>query len=100
VSIGIAVLLASGLCYAIKMAGYLLPHEWLEHPEISRLAARITVAMLAALVAVQLLGQGRTLTVDERVPAVAVAAVLLWRRAPFVVVVISAAVVAALLRML
>jgi len=100
VSIGIAVLLASGLCYAIKMAGYLLPHEWLEHPEISRLAARITVAMLAALVAIQLLGQGRTLTVDERVPAVAVAAVLLWRRAPFVVVVISAAVVAALLRML
>jgi len=100
VSIGIAVLLASGLCYAIKMAGYLLPHKWLEHPEISRLAARITVAMLAALVAIQLLGQGRTLTVDERVPAVAVAAVLLWRRAPFVVVVISAAVVAALLRML
>jgi hypothetical protein len=37
---------------------------------------------------------------DARVPAVAVAGFLLWRRAPFVVVVVVAAVVAAGLRLI
>ena len=35
---------------------------------------------------------------DARVPALAVAALLVWRRAPFLVVVLAAAATAALLR--
>jgi hypothetical protein len=35
---------------------------------------------------------------DARAPALAVAAVLVWRRAPFLVVVLAAAAAAALLR--
>jgi hypothetical protein len=50
--------------------------------------------------AVQTLASGHRLTVDARVPALAVAAVLVWRRAPFVVVVAAAAATAALLRAL
>jgi hypothetical protein len=94
-----ATLLASGLCFAIKFAGYLLPHEWLEHPRVSRTAALITVALLAALVSVQTLGDGQRITLDARIPALAVAAVLLWRRAPFVVVVLVAGAVAAGIRL-
>jgi hypothetical protein len=57
----------------------------------------LTVALLAALVAVQTLGAGPQIVVDARVPAIIVAA---GRSccAPFLVVVVAAAVVAALLR--
>ncbi|MFN8080391.1 MAG: AzlD domain-containing protein [Kineosporiaceae bacterium] len=95
-----ALLAACGLCYLTKVAGYLAPHHWLERPRVTRTAAMVTVALLSALVAVQTVGSGRALSLDARIPALAVAAVLLWRRAPFVVVVVAAAVVAAGLRAL
>jgi hypothetical protein len=60
----------------------------------------MTVALLFALFAVQAFTSGRALAFDARVAAVAVAAVLLWRRAPFIVVVVAAAGVAAALRAL
>ena len=47
----------------------------------------------------QTLGDGQRLEIDARVPALAVAAVLVWRRAPFLVVVLAAAATAALLRL-
>ena len=49
---------------------------------------------------VQTLDAAGRLTVDARVPALAVAAVLVWRRAPFLVVVLAAAATAAVLRAL
>ena len=93
-----AVLAASGVCFALKLLGYLAPTRWLETERVTRVAALVTVALLAALLAVQTLGSGAGLGVDARVPAVGVAAVLLWRRAPFIVVVVVAAIVAAVLR--
>ncbi len=57
------------------------------------------MALLGALVAVQTLGVGQQIVVDARVPALLVAAGLLTVRAPFLVVVVAAAVVAALLRL-
>ena len=50
------------------------------------------------LFAVQAFTTGAGLALDARLAAVAVAAVLLWRRAPFIVVVLAAAAVAAVLR--
>jgi branched-subunit amino acid transport protein len=94
-----AVLAACAACFALKLAGYLAPPSWLDRARVTRIAGLVTVALLAALVAVQALGAGRQLAPDARLPALAVAAVLLWRRAPFVVVVVAAAVVAALLRL-
>lgn len=87
-------------CYVPKVAGYLLPHTWLERPAVARVAALITVALLSALVAVQTLAEGRGLNLDARVPAIIVAALLLWRGAPFIVVVLAAALVAAGLRLI
>ncbi|MDQ1110793.1 hypothetical protein QE418_000241 [Microbacterium testaceum] len=94
-----AVLLASVICVALKAIGYLLPAHWLDSPRPARVADLLTVALLAALVMVQTLGAGAAVVVDARLPAVGVAALLLWARAPFLVVVAAAAVTAALLRL-
>jgi hypothetical protein len=95
-----AVLAGCAACYLFKILGYLAPTHWLETERVRRVAALVTIALLAALLAVQTVGSGRGLTLDARVPAVGVAAVLLWRRAPFIVVVVAAATVAAALRAL
>jgi hypothetical protein len=97
--IGWGAVLAAGLaCFAIKLGGHVAPRSWLERPEVVRLAGLVTAGLLAALVAVQAAAAGRELVADARLPALAVAAVLLWRRAPFIVVVAAAATTAAALR--
>jgi hypothetical protein len=92
------IILASIACLAIKMAGYLVPPSLLAKPVAARTADLLTVALLAALIAVQTLGQGASIVVDARVPAVIVAAVLFALRVPFIVVVVVAALVAAGIR--
>ena len=94
------VILASVICMALKVAGYLIPPRAFEHPTVARIANLMTVALLAALIAVQTLGAGQSIQVDARLPAVLVAAGLYALRVPFVVVVIAAAAVAALIRAL
>ncbi|MBN9224724.1 MAG: branched-chain amino acid transporter AzlD [Microbacterium sp. SCN 70-27] len=94
-----AVLLASVICLALKAVGYIIPAAWFEGPAPTRVIDLLTVALLGALVAVQTLGEGQHIVVDARVPAVLVAAGLLLLRAPFLVVVLAAALVAALLRL-
>lgn len=94
-----AVLVASIICVALKTLGYLVPPRWLERPRPARIAELLTVALLSALVAVQTLGAGQAIVLDARIPAVLVAAGLLMLRAPFLAVVIAAALVAALLRL-
>ncbi|WP_062522532.1 AzlD domain-containing protein [Demequina silvatica] len=96
----VAIVAAGVLSWATKHAGHSVPESWLENPRVHRIAAFVTVALLSALVAVQTFASGRSLVVDARVAALAVAAVLLWRRAPFIVVVVAAAGVAAGLRAL
>lgn len=94
-----AILLAALICLALKAVGYLVPPKVLEAPCPARISDLLTVALLAALVAVQSLGDGQAITVDARVPALLVAAGLLWLRQSFLVVVAAAALVAALLRL-
>lgn len=95
-----AVLLAACICVGLKASGYLVPPRLLEAPRPARISDLLTVALLGALVAVQTLGAGQAVAVDARVPAVLVAAGLLWMRQSFLVVVLAAAAVAALLRLL
>lgn len=98
-SVWSAVLLAACICVALKAFGYLIPAHLLEAPRPARISDLLTVALLGALVAVQTLGAGQAVVVDARVPAVLVAAGLLWMRQSFVIVVVAAAAVAALLRL-
>jgi hypothetical protein len=92
------VILASIACFALKAVGYVVPARAFEHPRVARISGLLTVALLSALIVVQTAGVGQALQIDARLPAVGVAAVLYALRVPFVVVVIAAAVVAALLR--
>ena len=95
-----SVLAASLACFGLKLAGHLIPEHWLADPRVARVTSLVTVSLLASLVVVQTIGAGQGLAVDARLPALAVAAVALALRAPFVVVVVLAAATAAGLRAL
>jgi hypothetical protein len=56
-------------------------------------------ALLAALVVVETFGLGRSLVLDARVLGAAFAALAVWKRAPMVVVVLGAAGVTAIARL-
>jgi uncharacterized membrane protein len=87
-------------CYLLKLAGYLVPARVLEHPRTRRLVELLPVALLAALVVVEALADGRRLQFDgPRLAGFAVGALAVWRRAPFLVVVVLAGATAALLRL-
>jgi hypothetical protein len=95
-----AVLVASALAFLTKWAGHLLPEEVLDRPLVRRSAALLPIALLAALTAVQTFWSPAGFTVDARAAGVAAAVVALLLRAPFLVVVLSAAATAAILRAL
>ena len=94
------VLTASAACYLLKLAGLSLPQRWLRDARIQRTVPLIPVALLAALVATQTFSTGRHLVLDVRAASLAVAVIAVLLRAPFLVVVASAAATAALLRLL
>jgi uncharacterized membrane protein len=87
-------------CYVLKLAGYVVPARVLDHPRIRALVTMLPVALLAALVVVQALADGRHIDLDSaRLAGIAVGAVAVSRRAPFLAVVIVAGATAALLRL-
>lgn len=95
------VLLASGLAYLTKLVGYLVPRSLLDRPAVTRLNALLPVALLAALAGTSAFTAGDgTPVLDARAVTVAVAALALWRKVPFLAVVVLAAVVAAAARAL
>ncbi len=97
----VVVLVGCGLAFATKLAGYVVPHTWLEGARMRRITGLLPVALLSSLVVVQTFGgPGGSLAVDARLAGVAVAVVALLLRAPFVVVVLLGAAVAAGLRAL
>lgn len=96
----IGILAASLGCYLEKLLGYALPDSALQDPRTRRTLGLLPVALLAALVAVQTFASGTSLTVDARVAGLAAAVIALVARAPFLVVVIVAAVTAGGLRAL
>lgn len=96
----IGVIAASLGTFVLKWLGYQVPPDVLERPRIARITALLPIALLGALVATQGFTDGQAIVLDARVAGLAVAAVLLALRAPFLVVVIAAALAAAGLRML
>ena len=77
-------LLGAGLaCFLIKWAGFSVPAHWLQNPRMNHIAACMTVALLAALTVMNTWAAGTQLVLDARMAALAVAAVALWLRWPF-----------------
>jgi branched-subunit amino acid transport protein len=93
-----AVVAGSVGCYVLKLAGVSVPQRVLADPRVRRIGALLPVALLSALVATQTFTTGHDLTVDARAAGLAVAAVAVLARAPFLVVVAGAAATTALVR--
>lgn len=67
-------------------------------PTLTRAANLIPAAVVMGVIVQLTVANGRTLELDPRLAGVAVAGLLVWRKAPFLLVVLSAALVTALLR--
>jgi Branched-chain amino acid transport protein (AzlD) len=85
---------------ALKLVGPLTLGGKPLHADAFAVIELLASALLAALVVVETFGHGRSLVIDARVAGVAFAAFALWRRAPMTVVVVGAALVTALVRLL
>jgi hypothetical protein len=92
-----AVAALCGAAYALKLAGVVLAGRARRAGELP--LELVVVPVLAALIVVQTLGGDKAIVVDAPLPAVLVAAFLVWRRAPLLLIVLAAGATAALLRL-
>jgi branched-subunit amino acid transport protein len=97
----IGLILAVVGSYLLKLAGLSLPESVLNQPRVRRVAQFLPVAMLAALVAVQLFDGGGHYAVDWRTLAgVGAGVIALLLRRGLLVVFLVAITVTAVLRLL
>jgi branched chain amino acid efflux pump len=97
----LAVVIAAIGCYVLKLAGVSLPESILNHRTVQRVAQLLPIAMLSALVAVELFDGGGRYALDWRtIAGVAAGVIALLLRQGFLVVFLIAISVTALLRLL
>ena len=92
----IAVIGSSVICYALKYLGTVIPQSWLEKPRFTRVNNLIPIALLTALVAVNVFANKTKLVVDQRIFGIATAIILLAFKRSFLTVVLGSALVSAL----
>ncbi|GGM39748.1 AzlD domain-containing protein [Dactylosporangium sucinum] len=95
----VVILALAGGTYALRLAGPVLRDRLSVSETVKRYLTLAAVALLAALIGTAALLDGTEFVGIARPAGVVVGAVLAWRRAPFVVVVVAAALTAALLRL-
>jgi branched-subunit amino acid transport protein len=96
----LAIIIAAVGCYLLKLAGVSLPESVLNHAKVQRVAQFLPIAMLSALVAVELFDRGGRYSLDWRTLAgVAAGVIALLLRRGFLVVFLVAIGVTALLRL-
>ena len=91
----IATIGTSVIAFILKFTGHSRPQHWLDNPRLQRVNALIPIALLSALVAVQTFTSESKVMIDHRLAGVSVAVLALILKAPFPVVVISAALTSA-----
>ncbi len=94
----VLIVLALGT-FALKSAGPLVLGARQLPVRVQVVVDLLPAALLAALAIVSTVGNGRELVVDARLVGLVVAGLALWRRAPFVVVVVLASAATALARL-
>lgn len=95
----VLVVLATGT-YVFKAAGPLVLGDRRLPVRLQSLVDLLPAALLASLAIVSTVGEGPAVTLDARLVGLIVAGVALWRRAPFVVVIIVASAATATVRAL
>ena len=96
----ILVVLLSGVAYGLKVLGFVVVGSRTMPPVLERCLALIPASLLAALVAKDTFTSAQDLVLDARAVGLAVAIVAVWRKAPFIVVVVAAMAATALVRAL
>ena len=91
----IGVIGTSVIAYALKFAGHSVPEKFLSHPLIKRINLLIPIALLSALVAVQSVTTKSAIVIDHRLAGLGAAILALIFKAPFPIVVLSAAITSA-----
>ena len=97
-SLWIAILAGAAVTYLTKLSGYAVPARWLNNPRMTRVAGALTVALVSALTVMNTFAAGTALVIDARLAALAVAALALWARLPFLLVVVLGAAAAGAVR--
>ncbi len=91
--------LAAG-AYALKAIGPVVVGRRTLAPDAELTVGMLAIPVLAALTLLQTVDSGHaSFAFDARIPAVGVVALLVWLRAPFIAVVVGAAITAALIRL-
>ena len=96
-SLWIGVLGTSAIAFAIKFLGHSIPEKYLTNPRMLRINTLIPITLLSALVGVQTLTEKGKWVIDQRLAGVVVALIALSLKAPYFVVVVSAAITSAVL---
>lgn len=93
----IGVLGTSAVAFTLKYLGHSIPEKYLTNPRMLRINTLIPIALLSALVGVQTITEKGKWVIDQRLAGVAVALIALSLKAPYFVVVISAAITSAVI---
>ena len=86
--------------FALKSAGPLVLGSRALPARVQRVVDLLPAALLAALAVVSTVGNGQSIEIDARLVGLVVAGLALWRRAPFVVVIVVASAATAFTRLL
>ncbi len=84
--------------FVLKSAGPLVLGARALPTAVQRVVDLLPAALLAALAIVSTLGDGQSIAIDARLVGLIAAGVALWRKAPFVVVIVVASAATALTR--
>jgi branched-subunit amino acid transport protein len=93
----IGVIGTSLIAFLLKFLGHSIPEKYVSNPRALRINTLIPIALLSALVGVQTLTEKGRWVIDQRLAGVAVALIALSLKAPYFVVVISAAITSAVI---
>jgi branched-subunit amino acid transport protein len=85
------------IAFLLKYLGHSIPEKYVSNPRALRINTLIPIALLSALVGVQTVTEKGQWVIDQRLAGVSVALIALSLKAPYFVVVVSAAITSAAL---
>lgn len=87
------------VAYALKLLGFVVVGARTMPPMVERCLLLIPASLLSALVVKDTFTVAQNVVVDARAAGLAVALIAVWRKAPFIVVVVAAMAATALVRL-
>lgn len=92
------IIVLSTVAFGLKVLGFVIVGGRTMPPLLDRCLSLIPASLLAALVAKDTFTAAQSLVIDARAAGLAVALVAVWRKAPFIVVVVLAMAATAAVR--